>query len=832
MTLILDSENVFDYLISKNICNLACRSDHLIESKSCKNFNLLIHLSEDKSLLIKQEPHDTEGNTNGDLLNEWRIHKLVQTYPNLNHIRSLISNAIHFDLDHSILTFIYLKEYNDLDQFYTEQRVFPESIATALGTALATIHHTTLDNQDHKTFLSTLCDGEPIEQVPHFGKELEYITPEIFSAVSMDGLTFYELYQRYDSLGQAIAQVNQQFQPCCLTHNDLKFNNILLHHHWQALVNPKPVSQNRVNQSMNNEQTDSSIIRLIDWEKWTWGDPASDLGTVIANYLKIWLKSLVVTPELDIQMSLRCAAIPLEQLQPSIATLTQAYLATVPELLQRFPNFLMRVVQFAGLALIESIQAKLHYYEPFGNTEICMLQVAKSLLCMPEANISTVFGMSAKELIQQIHSSQNLNPELKQSGKLQQPDRSQHQLNRHTSSNPNRSTSNPSIHSLRNQSLHQPTHDSVTSEDHHQLEHYQSHPYQPNSIATQDAILLEIVHHIQINSDVSIRHPQYQPPVAAEELSDRLQHLPEEIRRKYLRRLLRNYLYDIYYSGEQEIFDSATANDGQNPGFDSSQTLRNDTVRGINQDFYAQLNRNNSGTGYFDSGWQVVRTKRRETLTVTKDGLTLQITPHRHLSDMNQSLQVGDNVAIRLPNHRIESGFYMAIGNAGMVPDDHDAIEICINTTSDGAIDLMHDVTHYLNDRQIPFTFKVLINPDAYKRRDSAILQIERHQYATIRPMLQTLYANRKSQLHDAVPLFTKAIAPGVGVAEEPDTEPFEFGVNRCQLVTDGLLAAWVNGEESPEQRMDAIRQQFALHGIDLQRPYLNPNSNDIYTPL
>ncbi len=73
--------------------------------------------------------------------------------------------------------------------------------------------------------------------------------------------------------------------------------------------------------------------------------------------------------------------------------------------------------------------------------------------------------------------------------------------------------------------------------------------------------------------------------------------------------------------------------------------------------------------------------------------------------------------------------------------------------------------------------------------------------------------------MHDAVPLFTKAIAPGVGVAEEPDTEPFEFGVNRCQLVTDGLLAAWVNGEESPEQRMDAIRQQFALHGIDLQRP-------------
>lgn len=812
MTLILDSENIFDYLISNNICNSADRSTHLIESKSCKNFNLLIHLSKSKSLLIKQEPHDAEGNTNGDLLNEWRIHKLVQTYPSLSHIRPLLSNAIHFDLNHSILAFRYLKDYVDLDQFYTDHHVFPEPIAAALGAALATIHHTTLDNQQCKTFLSNICDGEPIEQVPRSGQELQHITPEVFSAVPMDGLKFCELYQRYESLGQAIAQVNQQFQPCCLTHNDLKFNNILLHHDWHDRV---------------NQQSSDSIIRLIDWEKWTWGDPASDLGTVIANYLKIWLKSLVVTPELDIQMSLRCAAIPLERLQPSIAALTQAYLATLPERLQRFPDFLTRIVQFAGLALIESIQAKLHYYEPFGNTEICMLQVAKSLLCMPEASIPTVFGMTATELTQQIGS-----PTEKPFDRPLQPLDCK-PLDRHTSSNPDRSDSNPSIHSLSNQSLHTPTHDSVKSDDHNS----QPNPYPLSSIATQDDILLDIVQHIQIHSNLLIGHPQYNPPIAMEELSDRLQYLPEDIQRKYLRRLLRNYLYDIYYSGEQEIFAEKNPNNDKDLGTDPSRTLRNDTVRGINQDFYAQLNHNNTGIGYFDSGWYVVRTKKRGNLTVQKDGLTLQITPRRHLPEMNQSPQVGDYVAIRLPNHRIESGFYVAIGNAGMVPEGSDdtesnAIEICFNISSDGAIALMHHITSCLNDRQIPFAFKVLITPEAYKRRDSAILHIERHQYATIHPMLQTLYATQHSQLHDAVPLFTKAIAPGIGVAEEPDTEPFEFGVNRCQMVADGLLTAWEKGDEFPKGRMDAIHQQFALHGIDLQRPYLNSNSNDIYPPL
>jgi hypothetical protein len=49
-------------------------------------------------------------------------------------------------------------------------------------------------------------------------------------------------------------------------------------------------------------------------------------------------------------------------------------------------------VQFAGLALIQQIQAILQYQKVFNNTGICMLQVAKSFLCRPQASIPTVFG--------------------------------------------------------------------------------------------------------------------------------------------------------------------------------------------------------------------------------------------------------------------------------------------------------------------------------------------------------------------------------------------------------------------------------------------------------
>jgi hypothetical protein len=213
----------------------------------------------------------------------------------------------------------------------------------------------------------------------------------VFGVVPADGLKFYELYQRYESLGQAIAELNGAFEPCCLTHNDLKLGNVLLHTQWESLLStaePSPLA---------SCLAEESVVRLIDWEKWSWGDPAFDLATLIASYLKIWLKSLIVNSEIEIEIALRLALIPLEQVQPSIAALTQSYLAHFPEIRARRPDFLQRVMQFTGLALINSIQTRLQYRELFGNVGICMLQVAKSLLCTPEESIPIVFGTSAPE---------------------------------------------------------------------------------------------------------------------------------------------------------------------------------------------------------------------------------------------------------------------------------------------------------------------------------------------------------------------------------------------------------------------------------------------------
>lgn len=384
MPFLLSYQNVFDYLIPLGLCNEAERSLSNIELKPAKNFNLLLTLSEGKQLLVKQERHNREGKAAGEFVQEWQIHEFLQQNPELSYVRPLISEVVHFDAENSIIIFNYLNQYRDVADFYAKENIFPTAVATKIGTILGSIHRVSLERPEYRQFFENSEDASR-QEGGKLNQRIDRLTPEIFGTVPADGLKFFALYQRYDSLGQAIAELGSSYTPCCLTHNDMKLNNILLSLNWEDV-------------NLNSSSSNQSMIRLIDWERCSWGDPANDLGSLLASYLQLWLYSVVVGKGMEIEESLRLATTPLQSLRPSLAALVQAYLAEFPQVLQHRPDFLRRVVQFCGLGLIQSIQATLQHEKTFGNPGISMLQVAKSLLCRPEPSIPTIFGMDASDL--------------------------------------------------------------------------------------------------------------------------------------------------------------------------------------------------------------------------------------------------------------------------------------------------------------------------------------------------------------------------------------------------------------------------------------------------
>lgn len=381
MLLALSSQNFIQYLQAAGLCSLeeGLTDKSELPGSSKKNFNLLVTLGDNRQLLVKQERRLGDEENPHEFFNEWLFQQLLRQFPVLGNIAAIASLVVHYDAENSILVRNYLSEYVELQSFYQNNDIFPTEIATAIGTTIASLHRATFQRREYRDFMATAPEGQFRYSFYNPAQGIESLTPDIFGAVPEEALQFYTYYQRYESLEAAIADLAYEWKPCCLTHNDLKLNNILLHSRWDKL--------------------DNCLVKLIDWEACAWGDPALDLGTLIASYLKIWLSSLVVDPMLDLEESLQLAITPIEAIQPSLLALIQAYLNEFPAILEYRQDFIVRVIQFAGLGLIHQLQAKIKFQQQFDNADMCALQVAQNLLTMPEKFIRTAFGVAESEIV-------------------------------------------------------------------------------------------------------------------------------------------------------------------------------------------------------------------------------------------------------------------------------------------------------------------------------------------------------------------------------------------------------------------------------------------------
>jgi hypothetical protein len=343
--------------------------------------------------------------------------------------------------------------------------------------------------------------------------------------------------------------------------------------------------------------------------------------------------------------------------------------------------------------------------------------------------------------------------------------------------------------------------------------------------------LQDIVTQIEIASHHCIKHPKHKTIALPESVIHRFEQLPLEMQQQHLKLQLRNFIYSVYYNVASKPIVST---DEKESNRKIHQNIENKNLFGIDLEFYDHLHTRNKSEGYWSHNWQVVREETDGTFAVHKNGLTLHVDPNLHLLPTTQEVTVGKFVSIKMPKNLVQKGFYMAVANAGS-QNGHNITRIYFNLTAEGAAAIMESLTAQLNNIPISFSFKALYNPSDYGRYDSAVLYFNKDQYEIVHPALERIYADNQSYFYQQVPLFTKQLAPGLACAEEPNQkfgDQESFGTNRCQIIANGLIAAWQQGEHSPDKRTASIFKQFASHRIQLKRPYLNADSEDIYTPF
>ena len=144
------------------------------------------------------------------------------------------------------------------------------------------------------------------------------------------------------------------------------------------------------------------------------------------------------------------------------------------------------------------------------------------------------------------------------------------------------------------------------------------------------------------------------------------------------------------------------------------------------------------------------------------------------------------------------------------------------NLRAEDAPTLVKGATQLLNDDQIPFRLKVVNDPAHYDRCDAGVLYVQRADYEQVLPAVRRILVELGANLKKATPVFTKVLAPGLGLAEEPAVSGDSFGMDRCRLLAEAIVRIHERAVAGATDRLAVIEEVFAEDGISLATPYLN----------
>jgi HopA1 effector protein family len=288
--------------------------------------------------------------------------------------------------------------------------------------------------------------------------------------------------------------------------------------------------------------------------------------------------------------------------------------------------------------------------------------------------------------------------------------------------------------------------------------------------------------------------------------------LPAAAARAHLTAVLGNVLYDSFYCHGTPVplsEDEARAAPHADPAF------------------VAELSAANAGQGCWAGGWRVDG-RCGEDLVLVKDRLRL-IAKRSQTRILEREPSIGGLAQIRLPKELAFAapGFYTVVSDTDLPAESgQPMLRLYFNLFASAAACLVAALTSALNGIGIAFRLKVVDAPERFSRCDAAVLYLDAGNFEPLRPVLRDV-ASRPG-LRELTPAFTKPLAPGIGLAEDPATGE-SFGSHRCRLLAEGVISAHHRGTRSPAERLTAVEAHFASQRVDLETPYLAPGSFDRY---
>ena len=235
--------------------------------------------------------------------------------------------------------------------------------------------------------------------------------------------------------------------------------------------------------------------------------------------------------------------------------------------------------------------------------------------------------------------------------------------------------------------------------------------------------------------------------------------------------------------------------------------------------FRRALSQANCGRGSWQPGWRVAEVQHDAVAVVRADGLRLIAPPEDCRVD-------GALAQVRVPKEQAGGGVLRALGDAA--PPAGDLLRLYWSVAAAGAVTLVARATYALNRAGLPFRLDMRDDPARYARAAAAELLLARADFAAATKLLRPVARALAPHLADTAPAFTKPLARGLAVAEQP-ADGLGFGEHRCALLAEAVVTARERGLQASAERLAVARAGFEDAGISLAAPYLQPGSSDAY---
>lgn len=249
-------------------------------------------------------------------------------------------------------------------------------------------------------------------------------------------------------------------------------------------------------------------------------------------------------------------------------------------------------------------------------------------------------------------------------------------------------------------------------------------------------------------------------------------------------------------------------------------------------DLAADLSKANRTPEHWDFGWKAYQLTPGGAVYAQKDLQARMFWPGEFLAlDAPGTPQAGSwgRVYLTKEDIRSQSGFYVV--NSEIAPsleDQNSFVRFYWNISPEAAAPLVSAITESFHRMRVPYSFKTLRYASNYGRSDAAVLYVGRRFYTVAARLAAEAYRVVNDRMKPNVPLFTKLLAPGLGLAEDP-SDGESFGTSRSRLMAESVWRTYEKRQQSARARMTELAGLFEAQGWNLDLPHLCLSSVDLY---